>query len=236
MSRPSSCLRNRCRTAASSWQAHPSVTSYQENLAKSYCAVALLQYKAGRDEEAFASLAKSIAILEKLAESEPEQAHYHAALGESWNSQGFVRDELRKNEQAILDFQNAVTEQKAAIIRSPDDNSYKVFLSWCLENLGEQYVNLGQVDAGLPYYLEARDCRRQLHDSHPEKDEYSEILGNGLSVLGAIYRHAGDRDAAHDSLVKARRILEAQAVQGADDPARQVRLTYRPDTRGRVAR
>ena len=94
------------------------------------------------------------------------------------------RDELGKNEQAIPDFQNAVAEQKAAIIRSPDDSSYKVFLGWYLENLGEQFVDLGQVEAGLPYYLEARDRHRQLHDSHPEKDEYSEILGNGTYSVG----------------------------------------------------
>ncbi len=215
--------------------AHSSVTSYQENLGKSYCQVGSLQHKAVRNEEAFASLAKSIAILEKLTESEPGQARYHAALARSWNLQGFVRDELGKNEQAIPDFQNAVAEQKAAIIRSPDDSSYKVFLGWYLENLGEQFVDLGQVEAGLPYYLEARDRRRQLHDSHPEKDEYSEILGNGLTALGVIYRHAGDRDAARDTLAEAPDpgIARAPSARrsGAAGPARIC-----PDTRGRVAR
>ena len=140
-------LENRAALVA----AHPSVTTYQENLGKSYCEVALRQHVAGQDEKAFASLSKSLTILGKLVDSEPGQARYHAELARSWNSMGFVRDELRQNEQAIPDFEKAVVEVKAAIVGSPDDNAHKVDLSWYLENLGEQYVDMGRVDAGLAY-------------------------------------------------------------------------------------
>ena len=204
--------------------AHPSVTSYQENLGKSYCEVALRQHVAGQDEKAFASLSKSLTILGKLVDSEPAQARYHAELARSWNSMGFVRDELRQNEQAIPDLEKAVAEVKAAIVGSPDDNAHKVDLSWYLENLGEQYVDLGRVDAGLAYYLEARNLRRQLHASHPEKDQYAEIAGDGLAVLGGIYRHAGDRELALATLTEARKVLESRAREAPDDTPRQVRL------------
>ena len=65
------------------------------------------------------------------------------------------------------------------------------------------------MDAGLPYYLEARDLRRQLHASHPEKVEYAKDLGDALVKLGTLYRHAGDWAAAHATLVEARQVMES---------------------------
>ena len=81
---------------------------------------------------------------------------YHAELARSWNSQGVIRDGLHENEKAIADFENAVAELKAAIARSPHDNVQRAILCDYLENLGEQYVDLGRVQDGLPYYLEAK--------------------------------------------------------------------------------
>ncbi len=129
--------------------AHQSVTGFQESLGMGYCEFALLQHNAGHDEKAFATLSKSIAILDKLVESEPGQAAYHAELGRSWSARGYLRDELRENDQAIPAFEKAIKELRTAIARSPDDNAYKASLSLSLENLGEQYVDLGDVDAGL---------------------------------------------------------------------------------------
>ena len=54
----------------------------------------------------------------------------------------------------------------------------------CLENLGEQYIDAGRVEDGLPYYLEAKELRRQLHFSHPEKDEFSMSRGEALHGVG----------------------------------------------------
>ena len=162
------------------------------------------QHDAGQDNMAFANLSKSIAILQKLADSEPGEARYHDELGRSWNLRGHLRDELRENEQAIPAFKRAIAELRTAITRSPDDNAYKSALSVYLENLGEQYVDLGDVISGLPYYLEARDYRRQLRASHPKATEYSQGLGDALLKLGALYRQAGELTSAHATFVAAR--------------------------------
>jgi hypothetical protein len=96
-----------------------------------------LQHNAGHDEKAFATLSTSIAILDKLVESEPGQARHHAELGRSWNSRCFVRDELRQNEQAIPDFEREIAELRVAIARAPDDDAHKALLRVYLEKLGE---------------------------------------------------------------------------------------------------
>ena len=50
--------------------------------------------------------------------------------------------------------------------------------------------------------------------------------GEALVVLGSIYRHAGHRTAAHDTLAEARQVMESRAIEAADDPARQARLAF----------
>jgi eukaryotic-like serine/threonine-protein kinase len=204
--------------------AHPSVTLFQENLGKSYCEVALGQHNAHDTEKAFATLSKSFPILQKLVESEPGQARYHSELGRSFNTEGYLRDQLRDDVQAIRAFQKAVAELRAAITLSPDDNTHKASLSMYLENLAEQYVDLGQVNVGLPCYVEASDLRRQLHDSHPEKVEYSQNLGEALLTLGSLYRHMGEWGTARPMLVEARQVIESVARLAPDDPARQAGL------------
>jgi hypothetical protein len=49
-------------------------------------------------------------------------------------------------------------------------------------------------------------------------------LGDALMVLGSIYRHAGDQDAANDTFAKARAVMASRASEAPDDPARQARL------------
>ena len=204
--------------------AHPSVMEFQENLGMSYCEVALRQHDAGDDDKAFATLAKSLSILEKLVDSEPGQARCHSELGRSWNALGHLRDEKGDNYQAIPAFEKAVAELRLAISCSPDDDAHKAFLSMYLENLGEQYIDLSRVEAGLPHYLEARNLRRQLHGSHPEKGEYTVQLGNALMALGNLYRHTGDWDAAHETLLEAREAFESLAGATPDDPVRQAQV------------
>ena len=104
----------------------------------------------------------AIEILEKLVQSHPDQARLHGELGRSYNGLGYLHDELRHNLPAIPAFEKAVKQQERAIALSPDDDEYKIYRSNHLENLGEQYVDLGQVDRGLPYYKDAIRFRRQL--------------------------------------------------------------------------
>jgi tetratricopeptide (TPR) repeat protein len=80
------------------------------------------------------------------------------------------------------------------------------------------------VQAGLPSFVEARDLRRQLHASHPEKGEYARELGDALLRLGVLLRHAGDWPAAQEAFAEARSAVESIAGPAEDEPARQAWL------------
>ncbi len=142
-------------------------------------------------------------------------------MGRSLNALGWVYDESRDNIRAIPEFRKAIEQQELAIARSPDDNEYKLYLSNHLENLGEQYADLGRVKDGLPYYERAMGIRRQLYHEHPELTGYAVSLADALSVLGTIQRQAGMADSAFQSFAEACQVLEKLAgPQNGDGTAR----------------
>ena len=102
-----------------------------------------------------------------------------------------LHDEARDNVKAIPAFERAVAEQERAVSAAKDVNEYKVFLVVHLENLGEEYVDLGQVDVGLPHYLKALAIRQELKRAHPGSREYALDLATALATIGAVKLHAG---------------------------------------------
>ena len=47
------------------------------------------------------------------------------------------------------------------------------FCATYLDNLGEQYFDLGRPEEGLPYYEQSLKIRRELSRTHPENREYT---------------------------------------------------------------
>ena len=126
------------------------MSAFRENLANSYREVAIQEHQAGHSEIGAAQFAESLDILEKLIRSEPEQARYHAALGRTWNAMGYIHDEMRNNAEGDPRVRRRPSRNK----KTPSTGrrmimSTKVFLCNHLENLGEQYLDLGSVAGGL---------------------------------------------------------------------------------------
>jgi eukaryotic-like serine/threonine-protein kinase len=175
---------------------HPSVSTFQEQLAKSYREVAIEEHKAGHSEIGLQNLRKALDILDRLSRSESEQARYHAELGRTWNAIGYIHDEMRNNQKAIPAFKSAIKEQESAIARLPENNEYKTYLCIHLENLAEQYLDLGSVSDAWPFYERAIEMRRKLNADHPDSVDYAQILADSLSRLGSIQRNTGEPTAA----------------------------------------
>jgi tetratricopeptide (TPR) repeat protein/tRNA A-37 threonylcarbamoyl transferase component Bud32 len=196
---------------------HPVVTEYHENLGVSYREIGRLLQYAHQDKEALDFLEKSLGIFERLVHSY-DYARFRSELALSWNALGIFYDEARRdNARAIPPFEQAVAEQKRATQMSQDVNEYKVYLSNHLENLGEQYLDLGNVDAGLPSYKRAIEIRQKLHSAHPETWAYSLEFADALVKLGAIQRHTGDSRAALNSFSEARGLFESLADKAPAD-------------------
>ncbi len=199
--------------------AHPSVTSFQEDLGGDYREIAALQSSTHQYEKALISAEQSRAIFERLVQSHPDRARFHSDLGRSWNLFGVLHDEARDNLKAIPAFERAVAEQERAVSAAKDVNEYKVFLTVHLENLGEEYVDLGQVDVGLLHYLKALAIRRELHRAHPGSKEYALDLATALATIGEVQLHAGQVSPARDSFTRTRELLEQLLAAHPGDAA-----------------
>ena len=103
----------------------------------------------------------------------------------------------------------AVAEQSRAVAASPDVDEYKIELSNQLDNLGEQYVDLGKVAEGLVHYREEISRRRELVAAQPRNREYALNLADSFCKLGGIQLHDGDSRAALEAFAKAREVLES---------------------------
>ena len=203
---------------------HPSVTEYQEKLGMSLLQIADLEHEAHQDDKAFRSIRRSVEVFEGLVRAQPDQANYHSELGLSWNFLGHLYDEARNNSDAIRPFNQAIIEQRLAVSKSNDAEEYRKYLCNHLEDLGEQSVDLGRVEEGLPLYEEALKYRRELSAAHPESREYSLELVKALVALGNIQRHDGKSAAARALFTEARTILEGWVSTSRGDAALQGRL------------
>jgi eukaryotic-like serine/threonine-protein kinase len=200
---------------------HPSVSQFQVKLGRNYREIAQVQHKAHEDAKAFQSTRLSVDVFDSLVRSHPEQASYHSELGLSWNGVGILYDEARKNAEAIRPFKQAVIEQERAVDKSKDVDLYKEYLYNHLDNLGEQYVDLGRVADGLQHYRRALLLRRQLSAANPKNREYALEVAKSLCALGNLRRHLGEPIDAGQSFSEARRLLERWLVAAPADPVLQ---------------
>jgi len=142
---------------------------------------------------------------------QPDQPRYRSDLARSWNILGYLQDEARENQAAIPAFERAVNEQVRVVAASPDVNHYKEELCNQLGNLGEQYVDLGNVGDALPHYTREIEIWRELLAARPKNRDYPLKLSDALSKLGSIQRHGGDSAAARELFANAHAVLKSAA-------------------------
>jgi eukaryotic-like serine/threonine-protein kinase len=208
---------------------HPSVTEFQQKLGTSYREVAELQHKAHLDVKALESCQRSVAIFENLVRSQPELAGFRSALALGRDYIGVIHDDARRNGQAITCFEQAIKEGEIAIDQAKDVDVYKVHLCYFLDNLGEQYIDLGRVTDGLPYYDRALRISRELHAAHRENSFHALELVKRLVTLGNIRRHEGATIDARTLFAEARSIAESVRGPALVDPTLKIWLAMALD-------
>jgi serine/threonine-protein kinase len=197
--------------------AHPSVTEYHENLGKSYLDFGTQLHGAHQGQQALEYAHKSLEIFRELVRSHSDEGRYLSELALSWNLLGVLRDDQRQNLLAIWPFTHAVKEQERAVQISKDVDEYKSNLGYHLENLGEEYVILGDYKEGLKSCLEALERRDKLYKTHPNIRRYALEFAATRQKVGDFQLHAGEFTKAKDSYTEAREFLEHVAADAPDD-------------------
>jgi tetratricopeptide (TPR) repeat protein len=162
-------------------------------------------------------------------------ASFHSDLALCWNDLGCLEDGARNNGIALRHFERAITEQQLAIAKKASDDTYKNHLCNHLDNLGEQYVDLGRPEDGLPHYQEALKIRRELSQTHPENRQYTLALVDSLITLGTIERHIGNDPAASQAFAEAKLELEQALKSEPGNVALELRFAVMLDNEAAVA-
>ena len=156
---------------------HPSVTSYRADLGRVYMRTADAERQLRHATEALARLKKAEEILDQLVKTAPDNLDYRFDQAWATNLEGVIHDDARRNDMARPLFEKTVQQKRENVRRSNGIDLYNVDLCVGLENLGETYVDLGQVTQGLPYYKEAIDLREKLLKAHPEVRDRAMVHG-----------------------------------------------------------
>ena len=206
--RPFDRSNNRSTTSRRWSPLHPSVTEFHEDLGASYRELGDRQHALTKTTRRFLRL--SSPSTSSRGSSSPIPIRHATAA--NWDGAGtcwaFFMTRCGTTYKAIPAFQRAVAEQERAVAASKDVNEYKTLLSFHLENLGEQFVDLSQVDKGLKHYREALGIRQQLYLMRPGNREYTQGLVEAWFMIGNIQRHAGYAADARESFAQARKLLE----------------------------
>jgi hypothetical protein len=93
-----------------------------------------------------------------------------------------------------------------------------------LENLGEQYLDLGPPVDGLPPYEQALETRRELQRSHAEEVRYVRQLGVALNNIAGIERRLGKLKASLALCAEAENALQQWQTKNRPDFALSIML------------
>jgi serine/threonine-protein kinase len=199
--------------------AHPSVVEYRAKVGISYRELSEVQRQLRQDAKAFESVERSIDTFQGLVRTQPRNAAYHNALGLSFNQLGLLYDETRKNTEALAIFEHAVAEQQFAIEHGSDAEYGRFNLPTFLDNLAEEYVDLGRVAEGLPIYRRSLKILGDLGAALPNDRDCALAELKSLFRLGTIERHNGNPAAAREGFAAVRTILDRRSVGAPGDPA-----------------
>ncbi len=203
---------------------HPSVTGYQINLGRAYWSRAWAQYRLGHHADALVSVDLDLAILDRLSKAEPKNLDYEIEKASALNLKGAIYDDERQNALARATFKEVVQLRRSILERSKGIDDRKVDLCIGLENLGETYVDGGDVPGGLLLYREALGLRQELNAAHPGDQGYAMDVVDEWIAIGNIQRQAGDSQDAGRSYDHARDIIRPLLEAEAEDSELQGQL------------
>ena len=191
------------KKAAENWSKlaslHPSVTSYQMNLGSTYWSMAWAEYRLGHHAEALVSVDQALVVFDRLIKTEPDNLDYQLEKASALNLKGVIYDDERQNALARATFKEVVQLRRTILERSKGIDDRITDLCLALENLGETYVDGGDVHGGLVFYRDALDLRKKLSASHNGDRDFAIGVVDDWIAIGNIQRQADDLQGAADS-------------------------------------
>ncbi len=194
------------RKAASALQ--PENRDFRRDLAASYNNLALLLGGQGEGKESEKYRRDALAILEPLAASNPDDRRAQYALAKSYELFGgfFGADH---NREAIEYFAKSLKIYDLLAKADPNNDQYKVEVSFAHKHLGSRLAVLNQLDEALDHYHQALAIDEAQLAARPDNLNTRYFITYTYSDTGYILGQRGDYDASNSYYRKSLAIRKA---------------------------
>jgi serine/threonine protein kinase/tetratricopeptide (TPR) repeat protein len=175
----------------------------QEEHAKAFRRLALLNKELGSQQEALEELRAAAAICKKLVHDHPDDVHYQDQLAASLNNLAAVYMDIREANLAEEAFQEVHNIRQQLALTDPTAPEYQAFLSDSYTNLALLFQETGRYEPAESANRQARDLLAKLVQEHPDVEEYQAGLAVSHFNLGLLYEETNRLGLAEEAYGKA---------------------------------
>jgi serine/threonine-protein kinase len=196
----------------------------RSDTAEAYELTAVLQQKLGRPGPAEQNYRQSIALLERLAEEQPENLTYRGSLAGRYNDLGLLLGDLGRVDESERLHLQALALRERSVQSHPTDLNWQGGVAMSHHNLGALYQVRKRLDRAEPHYREAIARFTRLVDQIPDSHEYRIRLADSHSNLGMLLTSTKRGTEAEAAFRQAEVLLQPLAGLHPDEPAYETSL------------
>lgn len=183
----------------------------QRGLAICYSRQSDLDWTLGQTQDSLANQLKSLAILEPIAKSQPDDTESQEDVAKALSSLGNLYWKLGQHTPALEAYQKSLAIRKELTAREPSNARALRSLSAALLDMGWFNSQIGRKDQVLPLCEQALTIRQSLAAADPESPQAQRDLSISLSDMGDANSVLGRDAEALDYFEKAQKIRQSLA-------------------------
>ena len=190
--------------------AHPVVVTYQDDLARAFNNLGVLQLNAARDPAAAeASYLRARRLYEQLSTAQPKDPDQQANLAKTWNNLGSLQQARKRPQEARRSYEQARQIFDALSVAHPRNLVYQANLAATWNNLGLLQESQGQGQGAEYSYLQACRVMEKVCAAQPTVSDNAVHLAGMYGNLGNLLR---DQKRYDDALLHYDKSLTAFAT------------------------
>ena len=194
---------------------NPTVTEYQNDLARSHNNIGALLSGTGEPNEALSAHQRALEIRERLVRDNPTVTEYQGDLARSHYNIGTLLSKIGQPREAMASYQRALEIEARLVRDNPSVTEYQGDLARSHNNIGALLRETGEPREAMASYQRALEIRERLVRDNPTVTEYQSGLANSNNNIGALLRETGE---PREALVAYQRALEIRERLVRDNP------------------
>ncbi len=172
-----------------------------------------------RHDEAEPSFSNALSRVELVAKKEDYDSGRQTEIGQILNWLAQTKDAIGKYRESLSAHQREVKIYEEVLEADGANTEAKNRLSIALQFVGDQQLNLGNIEDAIASYRRSLAGNSELRSLEPDNTEWQETAVRALHVHAELLMYAGQEDASGIELLKAKKLLDRMT---AKDPENEI--------------